>query len=180
LITGTRPDNGCQDFRRVIGLHVAYTASQLQYATRYLQANPRTGLAPMTVGANDLFLLIDWCDANPNGQLMAVTYYATNYNDPAEVAVITALDATIAGVTRAFDGRVADGVTAFRTAVAPFGGDSCAAGLLIRLTPTSCNIHPLAGGCRAARRRRRARRLIPSRRLGTRPGASSAASPICQ
>jgi hypothetical protein len=23
LITGTRPDNGCQDFRRIIGLHCA-------------------------------------------------------------------------------------------------------------------------------------------------------------
>ena len=32
LITGSRPDNGCQDYRQFIGpLHVAYSGSQLQY-----------------------------------------------------------------------------------------------------------------------------------------------------
>ena len=179
LITGTVPDNGCQAYRHAIGeLHVSYTGSQLQYATRYLRANPRTGLVTMTIGANDLFRLIDSCDADPNpacvinglpqllatlsanlttiysaladagfhGQLVAVTYYATNYADPAAVAVLTALDATLARVTRAFGGQVADGFTAFQTAAAPFGGDSSAAGLLIHLTPTSCDIHPSPAG----------------------------------
>ncbi len=178
LITGTGPDNGCQRFRQFIRLHVAYTASQLQYATQYLQANPRTGLVTMTIGANDLFLLIDSCDSNPNpacvsnglpqllatlstnlntiysalagagfqGQLVAVTYYATNFNDPAAVAVISALNATLARVTRAVGGQVADGFSAFQKAAAPFGGDSCAAGLLIHLTPTTCDIHPSPAG----------------------------------
>jgi lysophospholipase L1-like esterase len=178
LITGTVPDNGCQAYRQVAQLHVAYTGSQLEYATRYLRANPRTGLVTMTIGANDLFLLIESCAANPNpacvtsglpqllatlsanlttiyraladagfhGQLVAVTYYATNYADPAGVAVITALDATLARVTRTFGGRVADGFTAFQTAAAPFGGDSCAAGLLIHRTATSCDIHPSPAG----------------------------------
>jgi len=179
LITGTRPDNGCQDYRQFIGqLHVAYTGSQLQYATGYLRANPRTGLVTMTIGANDLFRLIDSCDTNPNpacvsdglpqllatlsanlttiysalagagfhGQLVAVTYYTTNFDDPAMVAVATALNGTLARVTRAFGGQVADGFSAFQKAAAPFGGDSCAAGLLIHLTATSCDIHPSPAG----------------------------------
>jgi lysophospholipase L1-like esterase len=179
LITGTRPDNGCQDYRQFIGqLHVAYTGSQLQYATRYVRANPRTGLVTMTVGANDVFLLIASCGGNPgsacvanglptvlltlshnlqaiysalaaagfHGQLVAVTYYATNYNDPVGVAGVGLLNSTLAGVTRAFGGRVADGFTAFQKAAAPFNGDSCAAGLLIHLTPTTCDIHPSPAG----------------------------------
>jgi len=62
LITGSRPDNGCQDYRQFIGaLHVAYSGSQLQYAQGYVAANPRTGLITMMIGANDLFLLLDSC-----------------------------------------------------------------------------------------------------------------------
>jgi lysophospholipase L1-like esterase len=178
LITGARPDNGCQNFRSIAQLHVAYTGSQLQYATSYLRANPRTGLVTMTIGANDLFLLLNSCAANPDpacvanglprllatlsanlttiysalrdagfhGQLVAVTYYAINYADPAGVAVISALNDTLVRVTRTFGGLVADGFNAFKTAAAPFGGNACAAGLLIHLTPTSCDIHPSPAG----------------------------------
>jgi hypothetical protein len=41
LITGTRPDNGCQDFRQAIdALHVSYSGSQLAFAESYVAANP--------------------------------------------------------------------------------------------------------------------------------------------
>ncbi len=67
LITGSRPDNGCQDYRQYIGaLHVAYSGSQLSYAESYVKANPRTGLVTMMIGANDLFLLSDSCAGSPN------------------------------------------------------------------------------------------------------------------
>ena len=66
LITGGRPDNGCQDYRQFIGpLHVAYSGSQLSYATSYLAANPRTGLVTMMIGANDLLLLQASCAKSP-------------------------------------------------------------------------------------------------------------------
>lgn len=179
LITGTRPDNGCQDYRDFTGpLHVSYSGSQLSYAESYVAANPRTGLVTMMIGANDLFLLIDSCGGTTNiacieqglptllttlsgnlttiysglrgagfhGELVAVTYYSLNYADAISTLVINLLNTTVANVTVAFGGRVADGFGEFEQAAAPFGGDSCAAGLLIRLTPTTCNIHPSPAG----------------------------------
>ena len=179
LITGTRPDNGCQDYRQFIGpLHVRYSGSQLSFAKSYLAANPRTGLVTMMIGANDLFLLIDSCGGETNvkciaqglpglldtlsknlttiysalrsagfhGELVAVTYYSLNYADALGTGVIADLDATVAKVTENFGGRVADGFGEFEQAAAAFGGDSCAAGLLIHLTPTTCDVHPSPTG----------------------------------
>jgi len=180
LITGSRPDNGCQDYRQYIGaLHVAYSGSQLSYAESYVKANPRTGLVTMMIGANDLFLLSDSCASSPNpdacifaglpallttlstnlttvytalrqdgfkGTFVAVTYYSTNYSDPLTTGAVGAIDNTLASVTRGFGGKVADGFGEFQAAAAAYGGDSCAAGLLIRLTPTTCNVHPTQAG----------------------------------
>jgi lysophospholipase L1-like esterase len=179
LITGTRPDNGCQDYRQSIGpLHVSYSGSQLDYAESYLAANPRTGLVTMMIGANDLFLLIDSCGGSTNvtcievglpglldtlssnlttiysglraagfhGELVAVTYYSLNYADPVGTGIIAEINTTLAKVTQAFGGTVADGFGEFQQAAAAFGGDSCAAGLLIHLTPTTCDVHPSPAG----------------------------------
>jgi lysophospholipase L1-like esterase len=76
------------------------------------------------------------------GQLVGVTYYSTDYRDPVGVAIIQAVNGVVAQATTAAGGRVADGFGAFRAIAASSGGDTCAAGLLIRLTPTSCDIHP--------------------------------------
>lgn len=76
------------------------------------------------------------------GELVALTYYAMNYGDPAEVATISAVNQVVARVTRRYDGTVADGFGAFHRVAAHSGGDSCAAGLLIRLSPTTCDCHP--------------------------------------
>jgi lysophospholipase L1-like esterase len=179
LITGTRPDNGCEDYRQFIGpLHVNYSGSQLEFAENYLAANPRTGLVTMMIGANDLFLLIDSCGGATNvpcilaglpgllntlsanlttiytglmaagfhGELVAVTYYSTDYANTLDTAVITLLNTTVANVTEAFGGKVADGFGELEQAAAPFGGDTCAAGLLIHLTPTTCDVHPSPAG----------------------------------
>jgi hypothetical protein len=156
-------------------LHVPYTGSQLDFARQYVAANPRTGLITMTIGANDLFLLARSCANNPvcigaglpgllgnlqanlttiytalrdagfQGTLVALTYYATNYRDLAGVGAISAINATLAAVTEAFGGLVADGFTAFMKATTDFNGDACAAGLLIR-TPAGCDIHPSPAG----------------------------------
>ena len=67
LITGKRPDNGCEDYREFIGpLHVVYLREPLNYARRYIEANPRTRLVTLMIGANDLFLLLDGCQISAN------------------------------------------------------------------------------------------------------------------
>jgi lysophospholipase L1-like esterase len=181
LIDVTAPDNGCQSYRQYIGaLHVSYQGSQLQYAERYVAANPRTKFVSLMIGANDLFLLQDGCvnaggDVNAcifgglrgllgalqtnlrtiysglraagfKGDFVAVTYYSTNYADPVITGAVGAVDGVLAGVTKAFGGKVADGFGAFKVAAASSGGDTCAAGLLIRLTTTTCDIHPSPAG----------------------------------
>ena len=45
-----------------------------------------------------------------------------------------------------FDARVADGFGAFQTAAVQAGGDSCAAGLLTKLTTGGCGVHPSVAG----------------------------------
>jgi len=197
LLSGTRPDNGCQDYRQFIGaLHVAYSGSQLKYAETFLAAHPRTTLVSLMVGANDLFLLQDNCVATVpsaqvdacivaglpsllrtlkanlttiyrglrntgfKGEFVAVTYYSTNYADPFVTAAIGAVDTVLAGVTKSFGGDVANGFVAFGIKAAPFGGNTCRAGLLIHLTATTCDVHPsrtgatlLASALYAAQRR---------------------------
>ena len=80
------------------------------------------------------------------GTIVALTYYTINYADPVGVLVIGSIDAAMEAVTRAFGGRVADGFGAFGAIASTAGGDSCAAGLLIKLSDGTCNIHPSALG----------------------------------
>jgi lysophospholipase L1-like esterase len=176
LITGARPDNGCQDYRQYIGaLHVSYTGSQLNYAENYVAANPRTKFVSLMIGANDLFLLQKECGnvnacifggltdllgalqtnlttiysglraAGFKGDFVAVTYYSTNYADGVITGAVGAVDGVLAGVTKAFGGKVADGFGAFEVAAGP-SGDTCAAGLLIQLPSGGCDVHPSSAG----------------------------------
>ena len=173
LITGSRSDNGCQDYRQFIGaLHVAYTGSQLQYAESYVAANPRTKFVSMMIGANDLFHLANSCQNRPacvlsglptllgtlqtnlttiysglraggfHGDFVAVTYYSTNYADPLVTGAIELVDGVLVGVTHVLGGKISDGFDAFKATAAPYGGDSCAAGLLIHRSTTTCDVHP--------------------------------------
>jgi lysophospholipase L1-like esterase len=81
-----------------------------------------------------------------NGDFVAVTYYSTNYRDPVVTGAVGAVDLVLAGVTLAFRGKVADGFGAFARAAAPFGGDTCATGLLIHLPSGACDVHPTRAG----------------------------------
>jgi lysophospholipase L1-like esterase len=157
-------------------LHVDYSTSQLDFAVAYLRAHPNTKLITINLGANDLFVLQKQCNfvtacilselpallaqlgrnlqtiyaglkaAGFHGQLLALTYYSRDYRDPTGVTVISLINDVVARATLAAGGRAASGFTAFATASAPFGGDTCAAGLLIRLTATTCDIHPSPKG----------------------------------
>ncbi len=77
-----------------------------------------------------------------------LTYYSLSYSSSAAVAGALFLDSVIAGVTTASGGIVADGFAAFQGPSLAFGGDPCAAGLLIKLPDGTCNIHPSAAGHR--------------------------------
>jgi lysophospholipase L1-like esterase len=82
-------------------------------------------------------------EARYEHQIVALTYYTANYDDPVGVSVIEAINSTVAAATVAAHGQVADGFGAFKAVDASKGtSDSCVAGLLIRLSPTTCDVHP--------------------------------------
>jgi lysophospholipase L1-like esterase len=159
-------------------LHVQYQGTQIGYALQYLAAHKHTRLITIDIGANDAFLCqettADHCTspaelgavaneiagnlgtifhdlrvtAGYQGTIVALTYYSLSYSDPAQIAGAQFLNSVIAGVTTAYGGTVADGFAAFEGPSLAFGGDPCAAGLLIRLPNGTCNIHPSPAGHR--------------------------------
>jgi lysophospholipase L1-like esterase len=157
-------------------LHVQYQGTQMAYALHYLAAHKHTRLITIDIGANDAFLCqettIDHCTAELGGvaseiasnlgtifydlrvvagyrgRIVALTYYSLSYSDRTQMAAAQFLDSAIAGVTTASGGIVADGFDAFLAPSLAFGGDPCAAGLLIKLPDGTCNIHPSPAGHR--------------------------------
>lgn len=83
-----------------------------------------------------------------SGPIVAVTAYAFNYADPIQVGAITALNGILTTVSSGFGVRIADAYAAFEAAAAAhhYGGDVCRTGLLVRLSPTTCDSHPSAAG----------------------------------
>jgi lysophospholipase L1-like esterase len=76
--------------------------------------------------------------------LVTLTYYSLSY-DANTAAGTKALNAPIIDASRAFDATVASGFNAFKDRAVDAGNSSCAAGLLIVLTPPpslSCDVHP--------------------------------------
>jgi lysophospholipase L1-like esterase len=175
LISLTGTDNVCRPYRANFPLHVQYSTSQLDFAVGFLQVHKRTRLVTIDIGANDLFVCLRTppCDfpamlatlssnldtiygrirneGKYRHNLVALTYYALNYADPTGVATISAINDVVAQRTRATRGTVASGFDAFQAASVDFGGDSCAAGLLIALPPPpigpgGCDIHPSTRG----------------------------------
>jgi lysophospholipase L1-like esterase len=165
-------------YRTLYPLHVQYQGTQMDYALHYLAAHKHTQLVTIDIGANDAFLCqettLDHCSsaaellgvaneiatnlgtilhelrdvAGYRGPIVALTYYSLSYSDPVALGGAQFLDSVIANVTTAFGGIVADGLAAFQGPSLAFGGDPCAAGLLIKLPDGTCNIHPSAAGHR--------------------------------
>jgi hypothetical protein len=130
----------------------------------------------LDIGANDLFLLQKNCANDPaciqagmpallntyannltngynqvkaagyTGKFVGLTTYAPNYNDQQAVGALNAINATLNSFTQRIGGKLADGFKEFQTRAAAFGGDSCAAGLLIKLPNGTCDIHPSQTG----------------------------------
>jgi lysophospholipase L1-like esterase len=159
-------------------LHVQYQGTQMDYALHYLAAHKHTRLVTIDIGANDAFLCqettLDQCSspvelagvaneiatnlgtifhdlrvvAGYQGPIVVLTYYSLSYSDPATVASTQFLNSVLAGVTTSSGGTLADGFGAFQAPSTAFGGDPCAAGLLIKLPDGTCNIHPSPTGQR--------------------------------
>jgi lysophospholipase L1-like esterase len=142
----------------------------MSYAVDFLSSQPANFIT-INLGANDLFLLQHECAGVPacieaglsavlqqfgqnvatiytnivhtgfHKQLIALTTYSTNYNDPLVTGAVSAIDAVLVQVTNQFGFTVADGFGAFKQASEP-SLDPCAAGLLIKLPDGTCNVHP--------------------------------------
>jgi lysophospholipase L1-like esterase len=78
-----------------------------------------------------------------SGTLILVKYYSPTID---LIPIAEALNVVMAKVGAQFGAQFADGFTAFQVASALFGGDPCKAGLLIPLSPTTCDIHPSPTG----------------------------------
>jgi hypothetical protein len=79
--------------------------------------------------------------AHYHGLIVTLSYYGLTY-DAAAQAGTKALNAPIIDATLANGGFVASGFDAFKGPALANGGSSCAAGLLIVLSPGNCDVHP--------------------------------------
>jgi len=162
-------------FKTVIGLHTSYTVAQMDFAESQFNSNKQIDLVTLSIGANDILLVLpqlEACGTDPvcgqnvltpvlqayavnlaqiltrirahyRGALVLLTYYAPA---PSLNTVAQALNGVMTQVAAQFPSiKIADGYDAFRLASAPFNGDACQAGLLIRFPPnpvSPCDIHP--------------------------------------
>lgn len=104
-----------------------------------------TVLATYSANLNTIYYAIRH-KAHYHGLIVALTYYSTDYTNALTTGAIHSLDEAFGQRTRAWGGTVASGFYAFQVASAKYNGDPCAAGLLIRETATTCNIHPSVKG----------------------------------
>ena len=125
---------------------------QLEQCAATMGCNPQTVLGPVLQNYSaNLAQILTRIRAQYQGTLIAMTYYSPQV---ALTSVTQALNTTMLLVVNQLNAQpgfpaisIADGYTAFEIASAPFGGDACQAGLLIRLPPgpyttTPCDIHP--------------------------------------
>jgi lysophospholipase L1-like esterase len=110
---------------------------------------PTFGTCPLGLGgvfatmlANLNTILADIRSSGYTGLIVGVTYYALNYGDPASVAGSQFLNAAMIAAAAGHGALIASGFDAWAPVAATAGGDSCAAGLLIRLPDGTCDVHP--------------------------------------
>ncbi len=145
---------------------------QLDYATAFLKANPATKLVTIDIGLNDIGLVQINCANTPQdcqselstalaavgqnlatifsglratgyqGPIIAVDAFSFNYSDPVQSGAISAYNTVMEQVASPFDVTVADLYPLFEHLAAPFGGNTCAAGVLVKLSNGTCDTHP--------------------------------------
>ncbi|HEY1296378.1 MAG TPA: SGNH/GDSL hydrolase family protein [Chloroflexota bacterium] len=81
-----------------------------------------------------------------NGLIVALTYYALDYNDPASLGGATLLNNAMKAAASHHNVLIASGFDAWKATALAAGGDTCAAGLRIALPTGGCDIHPSAKG----------------------------------
>lgn len=170
FLNAIAPDRGCRDFKAAFGLHEPYTGTQLAFALAFLASHPQTQLMTLTLGANDALLLQQTCadeacigaglasigqnvagalhalrQARPVARIIVTLYYAPSL-DPGTLALVQALNSVLAQAAAGRADVVVDLEKAFDAASASFGGDPCAAGLLVRFPDGTCDIHPSQAG----------------------------------
>jgi hypothetical protein len=80
------------------------------------------------------------------GQVVAVTAYSLDYRSALDTQAAAAINSVLAQLTAEFGFTLADGFAAFKRVAARAGGDTCGAGLLIRLADDTCDVHPSRRG----------------------------------
>jgi len=174
--SATAPDNGCRGFKAAFGLHTNYTGTQMAEALFLLQTEKvgvvtidiggndllllqakcanqpvciLTGLpAVLTAYGQNLGAILRSLrrDGGYKGQIVLVTIYSPNYQDPVQTGGILALNTVALQTGLLYGVTIADGFTAFAQASAATGGNTCAAGLLIHLPDGTCDVHPSPAG----------------------------------
>jgi lysophospholipase L1-like esterase len=162
FISTQAPDNGCREYRSLAPLHVNYGSAQtqLQYALNYLPQHGNTALVTIELGANDVLLLEQNCNNNPQciqsglpgvlataganmatilaalradgylGPILVANYYSTDYSNQTLTQITLALNAAVTAPAPLFGAQVVDVFSAFQAATQPVGGRTCVAGLL--------------------------------------------------
>jgi lysophospholipase L1-like esterase len=165
----------CSQVRALGLLHIEYAGSQMEFAEDYLRTHDRVQLVTLQLGGPQTGRFFEDCQLNPtcilnglpahtarlvadlttilsrlrgtgySGQIIFVEYPSTNYNGflaqiPPQLyqAILPVLVANGAQKAPVYD--------AFKAAATPFGGNSCATGLLITNANGTCNVHPTAAG----------------------------------
>jgi lysophospholipase L1-like esterase len=163
-------------FKKPCLLHTCYAGAQMDFAELQLKTNKGIDLVTLSIGANDVLLALGQCTTIPcssvdaalqsyagnltqilsrirahyQGTLIMTKYYAPT-SDLIPIAVLvndvmTLVAANLAKGPNFAPVQFADGFTAFQDASAGYGGDACAAGLLIPLPASPpappCDQHP--------------------------------------
>jgi lysophospholipase L1-like esterase len=148
FLSATAPDNGCRSFRSYFPLHVDYSATQLEFAKKYLKSHRDVRLVTLLLGANDGFLLEQACAYDPTciqnggqalaysiatnmnailaalratgyrGAIVVANYWSADYSDPVATGGVMLVNAAAEYPAAAYGAVVADVFTAFKNAVA--------------------------------------------------------------
>jgi lysophospholipase L1-like esterase len=173
FMSPTGADNGCRAIRaRPFPLHVSYPSTQQAFAESFLTTHKQTQLVTISLGSNDLVLLVLSCNFDATcinagldtltlnmgkilqdlrgrfrGVLMVVNYYSP---DTSETPLIQLLNGRLAKAASENGAVLADVFTAF----GGISGNPCETGLLNVKPETPppqmfqplCDVHPSQSG----------------------------------